>query len=159
MTWKDWIAFIVAIFSAGLQSALSANTHFAPMMNFPIVAVGLLTSYLGTHVMALTAAIVLTRIAIGTEGVPITVFRSFLCTYLSVKMMHSLFNHGWLLASATVATGIIVDFLAAVIAYPKYVSSITMTDIVVSVLFNVVITLLCAIPIEIFYRRKHIHGF
>jgi hypothetical protein len=105
------------------------------------------------------AALVITRLAIGTESIPITLFRSIIATYLSVKAGMTLINRGWLLAVMTVTTCYLVDILAAIIAHPKYVSTITMTDIVVAVVFNAGITLLCAIPLELYYRKQHIHGF
>ena len=107
----------------------------------------------------LTTAFAVTRIAIGTESIPITLFRSILATFLSIKSALSLINHGWLLAVVTVISCIVIDLIAAVIANPKYAAMLTMTDILLSVLFNAGITLLCAVPLEIYYRKKHIHGF
>ena len=159
MRWQDWLATLLVILSAGLQSALSATANVAPLLNFPMITIALLSTYPRVHVFVLTGAIVLTRIAIGTESVPITFFRSALSTFLSIKAGLSLMNHGWLLAVLTVSSCIMMDLVVAIIAHPKYVGTLTITDIAVSVVFNAVITLLCAIPLEIYYRRRHIHGF
>ena len=125
----------------------------------PMVVVALLSTYQRINVLVLMSALVVTRIAIGTESIPITLFRSIIATYLSVKAGMTLINRGWLLAVVTVTSCYLVDILAAIIAHPKYVSTITMTDIVVAVVFNAGITLLCAIPLELYYRKQHIHGF
>ena len=159
MRWQDWLATLLVILSAGLQSALSATANVAPLLNFPMIPIALLSTYPRVHVFVLTGAVVLTRIAIGTESIPITIFRSVLSTLLSIKAGLSLMNHGWLLAVITVSACILIDLVAAIIAHPKYVGTLTITDIAVSVVFNAVITLLCAIPLEIYYRRRHIHGF
>lgn len=159
MRWQDWLATLLVILSAGLQSALSAAANVAPLLNFPMITIALLSTYPRVHVFVLTGAVVLTRIAIGTESIPITIFRSVLSTFLSIKAGLSLMNHGWLLAVITVSACILIDLVAAIIAHPKYVGTLTLTDIAVSVVFNAVITLLCAIPLEIYYRRRHIHGF
>jgi hypothetical protein len=159
MRWQDWLATLLVILSAGLQSALSATANVAPLLNFPMITIALLSTYPRVHVFVLTGAVVLTRIAIGTESIPITIFRSVLSTLLSIKAGLSLMNHGWLLAVITVSACILIDLVAAIIAHPKYVGTLTITDIAVSVVFNAVITLLCAIPLEIYYRRRHIHGF
>jgi hypothetical protein len=125
----------------------------------PMVVLALLSTYQRINVLVLMSALVVTRIAIGTESIPITLFRSIIATYLSVKAGMTLINRGWLLAVVTVTSCYLVDILAAIIAHPKYVSTITMTDIVVAVVFNAGITLLCAIPLELYYRKQHIHGF
>jgi hypothetical protein len=78
---------------------------------------------------------------------------------LSIKAGLSLINHGWLLAVITVMSCILMDLVAAIIAHPKYVATLAMTDIVLAVVFNAVITLVCAVPLEIYYRKQHIHGF
>jgi len=159
MRWLDWLASLLVISSAGLQSALSGTSHVTSMLNFPMIAIALLSTYPKVNVLTLTGAIVLTRIAIGTESIPITVFRSVVSTLLSIKAGLSLMNHGWILTVITVSSCILIDLLAAVIANPKYIGSLAITDIAVSVVFNAGITLLCAIPLEIYYRRRHMHGF
>jgi hypothetical protein len=159
MRWQDWLATLLVIFSAGLQSALSATANVASLLNFPMITIALLSTYPRVHVFVLTGAVVLTRVAVGTESIPITLFRSVLSTFLSIKAGLSLMNHGWLLAVITVSSCILIDLVAAMIAHPKYVGTLTITDIAVSVVFNAVITLLCAIPLEIYYRKRHIHGF
>ena len=159
MRWQDWLAILLVIMSAGLQSALSATATAAPLLNLPMVTVALLSTYPRVHVFILTGAVVLTRIAVGTDSIPISFFRSVLSTILSIKAGLSLMNHGWLLAVITVSSCILIDLVAAIIAQPKYVGTLTITDIAVSVVFNAGITLLCAIPLEIYYRKRHIHGF
>lgn len=159
MRWQDWIAATFIVLSAGLQSAFSASSNTAALLNFPMIAIALLSTYPRIHVVVLTTAFAVTRIAIGTESIPITLFRSILATFLSIKSALSLINHGWLLAVITVISCIVIDLIAAVIANPKYAAMLTMTDILLSVLFNAGITLLCAVPLEIYYRKKHIHGF
>jgi hypothetical protein len=159
MRWLDGLAIILIILSAGLQSAICGGSAMTALVNLPMVALALLSTYQRIHVLSLMAALVITRLAIGTESIPITLFRSIIATYLSVKAGMTLINRGWLLAVMTVTTCYLVDILAAIIAHPKYVSTITMTDIVVAVVFNAGITLLCAIPLELYYRKQHIHGF
>jgi len=159
MRWQDWLAILLVVMSAGLQSALSATATVAPLLNLPMVTVALLSTYPRVHVFILTGAVVLTRIAVGTDSIPISFFRSVLSTILSIKAGLSLLNHGWLLAVITVSSCILIDLVAAIIAQPKYVGTLTITDIAVSVVFNAGITLLCAIPLEIYYRKRHIHGF
>lgn len=159
MRWQDWLAILLVVMSAGLQSALSATATVAPLLNLPMVTVALLSTYPRVHVFILTGAVVLTRIAVGTDSIPISFFRSVFSTILSIKAGLSLMNHGWLLAVITVSSCILIDLVAAIIAQPKYVGTLTITDIAVSVVFNAGITLLCAIPLEIYYRKRHIHGF
>lgn len=159
MRWQDWLAILLVVMSAGLQSALSATATVAPLLNLPMVTVALLSTYPRVHVFILTGAVVLTRIAVGTDSIPISFFRSVLSTILSIKAGLSLLNHGWLLAVITVSSCILIDLVAAIMAQPKYVGTLTITDIAVSVVFNAGITLLCAIPLEIYYRKRHIHGF
>jgi hypothetical protein len=159
MRWQDWLATLLIILSAGIQSSLSATSHYAALLNFPMITIALLSTYPRIHVFPLTAGLVLTRVAVGTESIPITLFRSVLAIYLSIKAGLSLINHGWLLAVITVMSCILMDIFAAIIAHPKYVATLAMTDIVLSVVFNAVITLLCAVPLEIYYRKQHIHGF
>lgn len=159
MRWQDWLAILLVVMSAGLQSALSATATVAPLLNLPMVTVALLSTYPRVHVFILTGAVVLTRIAVGTDSIPISFFRSVFSTILSIKAGLSLMNHGWLLAVITVSSCILIDLVASIIAQPKYVGTLTITDIAVSVVFNAGITLLCAIPLEIYYRKRHIHGF
>lgn len=159
MRWLEWLAIFLVILSAGVQSALSATSKFALLLNLPMIAVALLSTYPRVHVIVLTCAIVMTRIAIGTENIPVTLFRSVFSTFLSIKGGLSVMNRGWLLAVITVSSCILVDQVAAIIAHPKYAGSLTITDMVVSVVFNAGITLLCALPLEIYYRKRHIHGF
>jgi hypothetical protein len=159
MRWQDALAITLIILSAGLQSAICGSSMNAALINMPMVVLALLSTYQRINVLVLISALVVTRIAIGTESIPITLFRSIIATYLSVKAGMTLINRGWLLAVVTVTSCYLVDILAAIIAHPKYVSTITMTDIVVAVVFNAGITLLCAIPLELYYRKQHIHGF
>lgn len=159
MRWQDALAITLIILSAGLQSAICGISTNAALINMPMVVLALLSTYQRINVFVLMSALVVTRIAIGTEIIPITLFRSIIATYLSVKAGMTLINRGWLLAVVTVTSCYLVDILAAIIAHPKYVSTITMTDIVVAVVFNAGITLLCAIPLELYYRKQHIHGF
>ena len=159
MRWQDALAITLMILSAGLQSAVCGSSTNAALISMPIVVLALLSTYQRINVLVLMSALVVTRIAIGTESIPITLFRSIIATYLSVKAGMTLINRGWLLAVVTVTSCYLVDILAAIIAHPKYVSTITMTDIVVAVVFNAGITLLCAIPLELYYRKQHIHGF
>jgi len=159
MRWQDALAITLIILSAGLQSAICGSSTNAALINMPMVVLALLSTYQRINVLVLMSALVVTRIAIGTESIPITLFRSIIATYLSVKAGMTLINRGWLLAVVTVTSCYLVDILAAIIAHPKYVSTITMTDIVVAVVFNAGITLLCAIPLELYYRKQHIHGF
>ena len=159
MRWQDALAITLIILSAGLQSAFCGSSTNAALINMPMVVLALLSTYQRINVLVLMSALVVTRIAIGTESIPITLFRSIIATYLSVKAGMTLINRGWLLAVVTVTSCYLVDILAAIIAHPKYVSTITMTDIVVAVVFNAGITLLCAIPLELYYRKQHIHGF
>ena len=159
MRWQDALAFAVIILSAGLQSAISGTATSAALINLPMVALALLSTYQRINVLVLMSALIVSRISIGTESIPITLFRSIIATYLSVKAGMTLINRGWLLAVMTVSSCYLVDILAAIIAHPKFVSTITMTDIVVAVVFNAGITLLCAIPLELYYRKQHIHGF
>lgn len=159
MRWQDALAITLMILSAGLQSAICGSSTNAALISMPMVVLALLSTYQRINVLVLMSALVVTRIAIGTESIPITLFRSIIATYLSVKAGMTLINRGWLLAVMTVTTCYLVDILAAIIAHPKYVSTITMTDIVVAVVFNAGITLLCAIPLELYYRKQHIHGF
>ncbi|MFM2413363.1 MAG: hypothetical protein RJB05_539 [Armatimonadota bacterium] len=159
MRWQDTLAITLIILSAGLQSAICGSSTIAALINMPMVVLALLSTYQRINVLVLMSALVVTRIAIGTESIPITLFRSIIATYLSVKAGMTLINRGWLLAVVTVTSCYLVDILAAIIAHPKYVSTITMTDIVVAVVFNAGITLLCAIPLELYYRKQHIHGF
>ncbi|MEY3764692.1 MAG: hypothetical protein RLZ42_1352 [Armatimonadota bacterium] len=159
MRWQDTLAITLIILSAGLQSAICGSSTNAALINMPMVVLALLSTYQRINVLVLMSALVVTRIAIGTESIPITLFRSIIATYLSVKAGMTLINRGWLLAVVTVTSCYLVDILAAIIAHPKYVSTITMTDIVVAVVFNAGITLLCAIPLELYYRKQHIHGF
>ena len=159
MRWQDALAITLMILSAGLQSAVCGSSTNAALISMPMVVLALLSTYQRINVLVLMSALVVTRIAIGTESIPITLFRSIIATYLSVKAGMTLINRGWLLAVVTVTSCYLVDILAAIIAHPKYVSTITMTDIVVAVVFNAGITLLCAIPLELYYRKQHIHGF
>ena len=159
MRWQDALAITLIIVSAGLQSAVCGSSTNAALISMPMVVLALLSTYQRINVLVLMSALVVTRIAIGTESIPITLFRSIIATYLSVKAGMTLINRGWLLAVVTVTSCYLVDILAAIIAHPKYVSTITMTDIVVAVVFNAGITLLCAIPLELYYRKQHIHGF
>jgi hypothetical protein len=159
MRWQDTLAITLIILSAGLQSAICGSSTNAALINMPMVVLALLSTYQRINVLVLMSALVVTRISIGTESIPITLFRSIIATYLSVKAGMTLINRGWLLAVVTVTSCYLVDILAAIIAHPKYVSTITMTDIVVAVVFNAGITLLCAIPLELYYRKQHIHGF
>lgn len=159
MKWQDWLAVLLVICSAGIQSAISPSSHFAALFNFPMVAVALLSTYPRVHILLLTSILVVTRIATGTENIPITIFRTFIATYLSIKAGLRLINHGWLLAVITVTSCIGIDLLAAIIAHPKYAATMSITDIVMSVVFNAVITLLCAVPMELYYRKKHLFGF
>lgn len=159
MRWQDALAITLIILSAGLQSAICGSSTNAALISMPMVVLALLSTYQRINVLVLMSALVVTRIAIGTESIPITLFRSIIATYLSVKAGMTLINRGWLLAVVTVTSCYLVDILAAIIAHPKYVSTITMTDIVVAVVFNAGITLLCAIPLELYYRKQHIHGF
>ena len=159
MRWQDALAITLMILSAGLQSAICGSSTNAALISMPMVVLALLSTYQRINVLVLMSAHVVTRIAIGTESIPITLFRSIIATYLSVKAGMTLINRGWLLAVVTVTSCYLVDILAAIIAHPKYVSTITMTDIVVAVVFNAGITLLCAIPLELYYRKQHIHGF
>ena len=159
MRWQDGLAITLMILSAGLQSAICGSSTNAALISMPMVVLALLSTYQRINVLVLMSALVVTRIAIGTESIPITLFRSIIATYLSVKAGMTLINRGWLLAVVTVTSCYLVDILAAIIAHPKYVSTITMTDIVVAVVFNAGITLLCAIPLELYYRKQHIHGF
>lgn len=159
MRWQDALAITLMILSAGLQSAICGSSTNAALISMPMVVLALLSTYQRINVLVLMSALVVTRIAIGTESIPITLFRSIIATYLSVKAGMTLINRGWLLAVVTVTSCYLVDILAAIIAHPKYVSTITMTDIVVAVVFNAGITLLCAIPLELYYRKQHIHGF
>ncbi len=159
MRWQDALAITLIILSAGLQSAVCGSSTNAALISMPMVVLALLSTYQRINVLVLMSALVVTRIAIGTESIPITLFRSIIATYLSVKAGMTLINRGWLLAVVTVTSCYLVDILAAIIAHPKYVSTITMTDIVVAVVFNAGITLLCAIPLELYYRKQHIHGF
>ena len=159
MRWQDALAITLMILSAGLQSAICGSSANAALISMPMVVLALLSTYQRINVLVLMSALVVTRIAIGTESIPITLFRSIIATYLSVKAGMTLINRGWLLAVVTVTSCYLVDILAAIIAHPKYVSTITMTDIVVAVVFNAGITLLCAIPLELYYRKQHIHGF
>ena len=159
MRWQDALAITLIILSAGLQSAICGSSTNAALVNMPMIVLALLSTYQRINVLVLMSALVVTRISIGTESIPITLFRSIIATYLSVKAGMTLINRGWLLAVMTVTTCYLVDILAAIIAHPKYVSTITMTDIVVAVVFNAGITLLCAIPLELYYRKQHIHGF
>jgi hypothetical protein len=159
MRWQDALAITLIILSAGLQSAICGSSTNAALINMPMVVLALLSTYQRINVLVLMSALVVTRIAIGTESIPITLFRSIIATYLSIKAGMTLINRGWLLAVVTVTSCYLVDILAAIIAHPKYVSTITMTDIVVAVVFNAGITLLCAIPLELYYRKQHIHGF
>jgi hypothetical protein len=124
-----------------------------------MIMVALLSTYPRIHVITLMVVLTLTRIAIGTEEIPVTLFRSSVATYLSIKAGLRLINQGWLLAVVTVTSSIIIDLVAAVIAHPKYVLNITMTDILVAVVFNASITLICAVPLEIYYRKQHLFGF
>lgn len=159
MRWQDLLAITLIILSAGLQSAICGSSTNAALVNMPMIVLALLSTYQRINVLVLMSALVVTRISIGTESIPITLFRSIIATYLSVKAGMTLINRGWLLAVVTVTSCYLVDILAAIIAHPKYVSTITMTDIVVAVVFNAGITLLCAIPLELYYRKQHIHGF
>ena len=159
MRWQDLLAITLIILSAGLQSAICGTSTNAALVNMPMIVLALLSTYQRINVLVLMSALVVTRISIGTESIPITLFRSIIATYLSVKAGMTLINRGWLLAVVTVTSCYLVDILAAIIAHPKYVSTITMTDIVVAVVFNAGITLLCAIPLELYYRKQHIHGF
>lgn len=159
MRWQDLLAITLIILSAGLQSAICGTSTNAALVNLPMIVLALLSTYQRINVIVLMSALVVTRISIGTESIPITLFRSIIATYLSVKAGMTLINRGWLLAVVTVTSCYLVDILAAIIAHPKYVSTITMTDIVVAVVFNAGITLLCAIPLELYYRKQHIHGF
>ncbi len=159
MRWQDLLAITLIILSAGLQSAICGSSTNAALVNMPMIVLALLSTYQRINVIVLMSALVVTRISIGTESIPITLFRSIIATYLSVKAGMTLINRGWLLAVVTVTSCYLVDILAAIIAHPKYVSTITMTDIVVAVVFNAGITLLCAIPLELYYRKQHIHGF
>ena len=159
MRWKELLAITLIILSAGLQSAICGSSTNAAIVNMPMIVLALLSTYQRINVLVLMSALVVTRISIGTESIPITLFRSIIATYLSVKAGMTLINRGWLLAVVTVTSCYLVDILAAIIAHPKYVSTITMTDIVVAVVFNAGITLLCAIPLELYYRKQHIHGF
>lgn len=159
MRWQDLLAITLIILSAGLQSAICGTSTNAALVNMPMIVLALLSTYQRINVLVLMSALVVTRISIGTESIPITLFRSIIATYLSVKAGMTLINRGWLLAVVTVTSCYLVDILAAIIAHPKYVSTITMTDIVVAVVFNAGITLLCAIPLELYYRKQHIHEF
>ena len=159
MRWQDWMAAVLIVLSAGLQSAFSASSNFVALLNFPMVAIALLSTYPRIHVSMLTLAFVVTRIAIGTESIPITIFRTVLASYLSIKAGLSLINRGWLLAVITVMSCTVMDLVAAIIANPKYAAMLTATDILLAVVFNAGITLLCAVPLEIYYRKQHIHGF
>ena len=159
MRWQDLLAITLIILSAGLQSAICGSSTNAALVNMPMIVLALLSTYQRINVIVLMSALVVTRISIGTESIPITLFRSIIATYLSVKAGMTLINRGWLLAVVTVTSCYLVDILAAIIAHPKYVSTITMTDIVVAVVFNAGMTLLCAIPLELYYRKQHIHGF
>ena len=159
MRWQDALAITLIILSAGLQSAVCGSSTNAALISMPMVVLALLSTYQRINVLVLMSALVVTRISIGTESIPITLFRSIIATYVSVKAGMTLINRGWLLAVVTVTSCYLVDILAAIIAHPKYVSTITMTDIVVAVVFNAGITLLCAIPLELYYRKQHIHGF
>lgn len=159
MRWQDLLATILIVVAAGVQSAFASTSPVASLMNLPMVAVALLSTYPRVHIVTLVGAVLLTRLAISTESIPVTVFRSVLSTLLSIKAGLSLINHGWLLAVVTVMSCIVIDLIAAIIAHPKYVGTLATADIVVSLVFNAGITLLCAIPLEIYYRRRHIHGF
>lgn len=159
MRWQDLLAITLIILSAGLQSAICGTSTNAALVNMPMIVLALLSTYQRINVLVLMSALVVTRISIGTESIPITLFRSIIATYLSVKAGMTLINRGWLLAVVTVTSCYLVDILAAIIAHPKYVSTITMTDIVVAVVFDAGITLLCAIPLELYYRKQHIHEF
>lgn len=159
MRWQDWMAALAVLLSAGLQSSMASEVGIVPLLNLPMIAIALLSTYPRSNVHVLTVAVCLTRVAIGTESIPVTLFRSVLATYLSIKAGLSLMNHGWLLAVVTVSACVLIDIIAAIVAHPKYVGTMTLTEITVSVVFNAGITLLCAIPIEIYCRRRHIHGF
>ena len=57
MRWQDWMAALVVLLSAGLQSSMTVAVGIAPLLNLPMIAIALLSTYHRSNVHVQTATV------------------------------------------------------------------------------------------------------